>query len=346
MNDPFDQKELERLFELNEQSYLRRNESSSLDFKETFNFANLEEYARDFAAFANNKGGYLIFGIKDSPKGVVGLKSNQFTRVDLEKITRNLNSIFSQTINIEKYEHTIGAEGVGLIYIHQCPDRPIIAKKNYGQIKEADIFYRYGARTERIRYPELKAIMDSMLEKERNAWMRVFAQTAQIGARNTAVLDTVEGTIEGDNKRVVVIDDNLIDQLTFIKEGSFNEHAGEPTLKLIGNLVPATVVRKGVKTIIADPYQLRASKVAEEVADKIGKKFRTQPEHIWAWKYYEIRPQRDDKNPNKTKKQYCEFKTAVNEYLYTYEWVDFLAKELSDDKKYQALIKSRGVKNP
>lgn len=46
--------------------YLFHREGQELEFKEQFNLAGLADYFRDVAAFANNRGGYLIFGVKDS----------------------------------------------------------------------------------------------------------------------------------------------------------------------------------------------------------------------------------------------------------------------------------------
>ena len=46
-------------------------------------------------AFANNKGGYIVFGVKDKPRDLVGLKSNNFEDVDEAKITAYINSVFA-----------------------------------------------------------------------------------------------------------------------------------------------------------------------------------------------------------------------------------------------------------
>lgn len=43
-----------------EGDYLYHREGQELEFKEQFNLAGLADYFRDFAAFANNRGGYLI----------------------------------------------------------------------------------------------------------------------------------------------------------------------------------------------------------------------------------------------------------------------------------------------
>lgn len=59
--------EIRQLLKVKSDGCLYHRESQTLEFKEAFNFAGLAEYFRDFAAFANNKGGWLIFGVKDRP---------------------------------------------------------------------------------------------------------------------------------------------------------------------------------------------------------------------------------------------------------------------------------------
>ena len=45
---------------------LFHREGQELEFKEQFNLAGLAEYFRDFAAFANNRGGYMVFGVTEN----------------------------------------------------------------------------------------------------------------------------------------------------------------------------------------------------------------------------------------------------------------------------------------
>jgi predicted HTH transcriptional regulator len=53
--------------------HLFHREGQTLEFKEQFNLAGLADYFRDFAAFSNNRGGYLVFGVTDSPRVAAGL---------------------------------------------------------------------------------------------------------------------------------------------------------------------------------------------------------------------------------------------------------------------------------
>jgi len=45
------------------------------EFKISFNWNSRDKYAKSMAAFANNKGGYIVFGVKDKPLDLVGLQS-------------------------------------------------------------------------------------------------------------------------------------------------------------------------------------------------------------------------------------------------------------------------------
>ena len=91
------QMEVEELVRLKGQGKtLFHREGQELEFKEQFNLAALADYFRDFAAFANNRGGYLIHGIKDKPRIRAGMSEKsieQFEKVDPEKISGYLLSL-------------------------------------------------------------------------------------------------------------------------------------------------------------------------------------------------------------------------------------------------------------
>lgn len=58
MSEKLNRNIVEKLLRIKEDGILYHRESQNLEFKESFNFAGLAEYYRDFSAFANNKGGY------------------------------------------------------------------------------------------------------------------------------------------------------------------------------------------------------------------------------------------------------------------------------------------------
>lgn len=242
-------------------------ESGWLEFKESFNWNSKDEYAKSMVAFANNKGGYIIFGIKDNPRNLVGLQSNNFETVDEAKITAYLNSVFAPEIIFEKFVVIVKSKNIGILYTHQAKTKPIVCLKNDGELKEADIYYRYNARSEKIKYPELTAMFESVKKEERKSWMELFEKISKIGPTNTAIMDTIGGEITG-KSGTLVIDKKLIPKLRFINEGNFKE-SGKPVLRLIGDVKPVSFVvgtrkNNGVGVQITDDPNAPALRLEED----------------------------------------------------------------------------------
>jgi hypothetical protein len=215
-------------------------ESNFIEFKESFNWGSKDKYSKSAAGFSNNKGGYIIFGVKDQPRELVGLQTNNFENIDEASIAQYLNGTFSPEIQFEKFTGEIRGKKIGVLYIHQSEQKPIVAIKPDGEIKEAEIYYRYNGRTDKIKFPELQNILSKIREDEKKNWMRLFEKISQIGPQNTALIDMVKGKIEGKTGNLV-IDHKLIPKIKFIQEGNFKEK-GHPTLKLIGEVKPISVI--------------------------------------------------------------------------------------------------------
>lgn len=214
-------------------------ESTWLEFKESFNWSNKASYSKTMASFSNNKGGYIVFGIQDQPRNIVGLKGSNFETLDENIIGTYLNSTFSPEICFEKFVVNVKEFKIGIIYTHPCDVGPVIAIKNDGRIKESEIYYRYAGSSEKIKYPELIGIINDVRVRERNIWKGIFENVAQIGPTNVAVLDLISGNMKGKGGGLMV-DKELISQIKFIKEGSFSEK-GSPALKLVGSVEPVSI---------------------------------------------------------------------------------------------------------
>lgn len=257
--------------------YLFHREGQELEFKEQFNLAGLADYFRDFAAFANNRGGYLIFGVKDSPRTPIGLNEAalaQFEKIYPEKITGSLLEIFSSDIRWEQQHIKISNKTFGIFYIHEASNKPVIAKKDEGReqiLKNGEIYYRYGGRTQKIQYAELENIINKRVEKNNKQWLDLMAKIGKAGPQNAAILDTEKGFIEKDDSRILVLDEDLVDKMKFVKQGEFVEKKGEATLKLIGDVIPVDKVEvvKKIKQNLIKEYPLSALELVDEVKKKL-----------------------------------------------------------------------------
>jgi len=299
----------------------------------------MTDYGKTMASFANKDGGYIVFGIKDKPREIVGIDKARFDGIDPAKMTETLNSYFQPEIEYEVDIKEWEGKSFGIIYTFPSQQKPVMAIKNSGDlIKDGEIYYRYGGKTEKIKYPELKKILEENLEKQNDAWRRIFEHASKNNPINTAVMNTLSGEITGKGG-TLVIDESLIPKLKFIREGQFLEKDGAPTLKLVGEIqsIPMAVVRKEKIIVGEDIYKYRATAVANEVEKVIRKRFNTQL-HVKAWKKYNPRP---SEKISGFKNEYSEYKLAENDYRYSAAWIKFLIQELNDQKKYDALLSFR-----
>ena len=234
---------------------LRSRESSTVEFKESFNKNNTAKYAKTMAAFANNQGGYIVFGVKDNPRSVVGLQNDNFDNMNQEQLTEAINSLFAPEIIWECGIVTVDAQTkdengviatkqkkIGWLYTEQSEQKPIIAQKaNDGEkIASGDVYYRYRARTQKIRYAEMARIIEERSAKERERLLKLVEVIRENNTANLGIVNYSSGKISTPYGVDVAFERKLVTQVLkkakFIKEGSFNETDGIPVIKVTGNI--------------------------------------------------------------------------------------------------------------
>lgn len=239
---------------------LQTREGTTKEFKESFTFGSIGAFARTMAAFANARGGYLIFGVTDSPREATGLSVTSkamFDGLDQAKFTQHLNDMFSPEINWDATVFEFAPDcALGLIYTHEAEHKPVIARKNVNEanaaIREGDILYRYHSRSERIKFPELRQILDDVMLREQRAMMKHVEGLIRSGARNAAVLDFGTNSIHGPTGQTVLMDEDLVSKISFIKKGEFEEVSGAPTLRVIGDVVPVSTIAMGPQKVVRE----------------------------------------------------------------------------------------------
>jgi predicted HTH transcriptional regulator len=122
---------------------------------------------------ANNKGGQIIFGIKDSPHIPEGLKNDKFISCDPKIVNEKMLEFFSHVFewNIDVIEYD--SKQFGQLWTPESTNKPILCKKNHEKCKlrEGAIYFRYRGETKEIAYPELYKLIETEKEKEKKLWM-------------------------------------------------------------------------------------------------------------------------------------------------------------------------------
>lgn len=277
MSDKLNENIITELLKVKDDGNLYHRESQYLEFKESFNLAGLADYYRDFSAFTNNKGGYLIFGVKDRPKKeLVGLSAKateQFDKLDPELVSGHLLELFSSNINWEHEIYELDNMNFGVFYIYESNLKPIISKRDEGKdqvLKNGEIYYRYGGRTQKIQFAELETIINKRINQNNNQWLDLVQKIGKSGPQNAAILDSEKGIIEKGDSQILVIDEELLSGFQLIREGEFSETKGAKTLKLVGNITPINQVEviKKVKEDKLKDYPLSATDLVNEIKRK------------------------------------------------------------------------------
>lgn len=227
---------------------LAAGETDAHECKTSFGFRHTGAWLRAIAALANNTGGYILFGVHD--KGVsdengedlsyvaAGMTTDEFEKMDPAEISKRVKAVFDPTPRVRTKLLSLDGARVGVIYVERHESRPVIATKTEGSdVREGDIYFRYPGQSTRIKYSDLRALLDARDRDARAQVLPMVERLLQLGPERTMIADLAGGTLD-DGKRAIQIDEALIEKLNFIKEGEFSEAVGAPTLRLIGEVQP------------------------------------------------------------------------------------------------------------
>lgn len=133
-------------------SLIKKQEGSKLDFKLKLSLnseSNKKELAKDISAIANSKGGrgYIIVGIDDKTKDIIGLKENEVIKE--EQVQQIISSRCEPPIPITVETYLIENKKISVITIYSSEHKPY-------QIRETGAFHiRRGSITDIMRRQEL-----------------------------------------------------------------------------------------------------------------------------------------------------------------------------------------------
>lgn len=214
---------------------LLSGETDQLECKREVDAKKLAPVVRAIAGMANNKGGIILLGVEDKSGTVVGLPNDEFAKLDLVKLTLAVKAHLQPTPSFDKGVVQVGGAAIGYVCIEPFVDKPIIVHRPGDRMDDGAILFRYPAETAAIKFGDLKTLLDDRDARRLNALAEATRKMAAIGIENSAILNVENGALEVAG-RPMQIDQSLLDQIKFIREGQFDEVAGAPALKLVGEI--------------------------------------------------------------------------------------------------------------
>lgn len=212
---------------------------------------------KTLAAFANNKGGYLVFGVINGTWEIVGIDEKKYSEFDFNKLNQNILSTLGIGLEIQKCTVIANNKCIGIMHVAPAHTKPVIMTRDGDGFSQGCIYYRYPGEDRLITSSDLQNIIEQRIKNlSETILTKHLSNIMKFGISNSAILDLNTGIVDGKAGNFI-IESNLLKSLSFIKDGEFVEKSGAPALKLIGEVSPANVVTKLQKLTDAYPYSYR-----------------------------------------------------------------------------------------
>lgn len=215
--------------------FLADGETSEQECKVQFEPRRMEPIIRAIAALANNKGGFIFIGVGDSECRVAGMPDTVFQDTDIVKITDKAKTLLTPTPSFSKDMIEFGGRAVGVLFVEKYPTPPVIVCRDANGLEDGAILFRYPGQSGKIKFGDLLAMLRERDRAATHSLLASASRLSDIGTDRALIVDTANGEIDAGSKRIV-IDRSLADQLDFIREGEFDERAGAPALRLVGDV--------------------------------------------------------------------------------------------------------------
>ena len=226
---------------------------------------------KTIAAFANNKGGYFIFGVENGSFNVVGLAGDKFEKYDLNKLNQNIRDQLGIGLEIQTATREIVGKKVGIVYIGPAHTKPVIFIHSAGDVAQGHIYYRYPGEDRLISPTDLQRLIEQRMQQlSQTILSKHLANIMRFGIENAAVMNLATGEIDG-KAGAFLIDEALLPQISFVKDGEFVERSGAPTLKLIGEVAPTKATVVAIKEAL-EGYPLSYTELFRQVKEATGAK--------------------------------------------------------------------------
>ena len=111
-----------------ESDILNNREGTELEFKTSFSMGSMAGYCRTMIAFANNRGGFLVFGVEPSPHRLRGINAEKFDRTDPAEISTFLKDHTSPAVEWDTGVETLHGVDIGYLYTYPSVIGPVINK--------------------------------------------------------------------------------------------------------------------------------------------------------------------------------------------------------------------------
>lgn len=140
---------------------LLSGETDEIECKREVDVKKLAPVVRAIAGMANNKGGMILLGVEDKSGKVVGLANDDFSKLDLVKLTLSVKAHLQPTPSFRKGVVEVGGLQVGYVCVEPAIDKPVVVHRPGDRLDDGAILFRYPAESAPIKFGDLRSLLDA-----------------------------------------------------------------------------------------------------------------------------------------------------------------------------------------
>jgi len=160
-------------------------EHEECECKRDFDPKRIAPIVKAVAALANNKGGYILFGVSNEDYQAEGI-SEAFAKTDIVQIVEKVKAHLSPTPSIlAKGVIDFDELLVGFLWVARYPNPPVIIYRDGEGLNEGEILFRYPGQSARIKFGDLRVMLDERDRRAQLALAGAAGKIADIGTGNT-----------------------------------------------------------------------------------------------------------------------------------------------------------------
>jgi hypothetical protein len=139
---------------------------------------------KDILAFANSGGGWLIVGVDDKTRDIVGLTTEQVQSFDVTRVSQFVNRYVAPSIDLAVYPLTEAEGTCILIRVAPFPTTPHICQKDFPGVLERGAIYVRTANKETARVTDpqdMSAVIERAVRNRADTLLREIEQVLRSG---------------------------------------------------------------------------------------------------------------------------------------------------------------------
>lgn len=215
--------------------HLAAEESSEIEFKLAYNWKAKSKYAKSVAGLANNGGGYLLFGIENATRQVVGIDEGFWDGLDPRKLSQTFGQMLAPAPDVAKGKLALAGKVVGVLYVKEAAFKPVVSAASDSDLANGAIYFRYPGETCAARAPEIQSMLRERDRRIEERMASVVQRLQQVGTGQAAIIDLETGRVDGQMGHFL-LPAELLPQVRVVQEGRLVDTEGSPALRLVGDL--------------------------------------------------------------------------------------------------------------